>query len=193
MMAMQFNLLPWREEKRREHIKKTRNILLFGVGVGMLLGGGYYTWKRIVLSDHEKALQHIVEQNNALQPLLKEKKTLNKTKEILIHQVNAIESLQANRSSVSHMVEELSVANNQALFLTNFSLTDGKVSISGIAKNDSQISDLMKRLRASEWYQEPKLLEIVSEPDKGEGIKRFSIVSQLLLPGKKFTKEGDDG
>ncbi len=192
-MAMQFNLLPWREEERRERLKRTRNILVFGGVLGLLLGGGYYAWEQYVLSDHEDALQYITEKNNGLKPLLKEKKELDEMKKVLTHQVDAIEALQANRASVSHMVEELSVANNQELFLTDFSLTDGQVSISGIAKNDSQISDLMKRLRASKWYQEPRLLEIISEPEKGEEIKRFSIVSKLLLPGSKTAKENDNG
>ncbi|MBS9783589.1 MAG: PilN domain-containing protein [Pasteurella sp.] len=192
-MAIQFNLLPWREEKRQEHIRKTRNILLLGVFLGLVSGALFYTWKQTVLSDHRDALRYITEKNNGLKPLLKEKKKLDKMKEVLTHQVDAIEALQANRASVSHMVEELSVANNQQLFLTDFSLTDGQVRISGIAKNDSQISDLMKRLRESKWYQEPRLLEIISVPEKGEEIKRFSVVSQLLLPGSELNKEDGDG
>ncbi len=188
-MAMQFNLLPWREKRRQEHLKRTRNILVFGAILGLLLGGAFYGWKQAELLDHQKALELITKKNTDLKQSLKEKKELDDMKEILTHQIDAIEALQANRASVSHMVEELSVANNQELFLTGFSLIDGVVSISGIAKNDSQISDLMKRLRASKWYQEPRLLEIVSEPEKGEEIKRFSIVSKLLLPGSEAKGE----
>lgn len=193
-MAMQFNLLPWREEQRQERIVKTRNTLLSGVVLGLLLGGGYYAWEKVRLSDHESALQLITNKNNSLKPLLAEKETLDKMKEELTHQVDAIEALQANRASVSHMVEELSVANDQDLFLTGFSLTNGEVSITGIAKNDNEISKLMKQLRKSEWYQEPRLLNIISEPEKGKEIKRFSIVSKLLLPGSELTKEeGNNG
>ncbi len=192
-MSMQFNLLPWREELRQERIKRTRNILLFGVVLGLVAGAGFYAWQQAVLADHENALQYITDKNKALENKLKKKIELDNMKEILTHQVDAIEALQANRASVSHMVEELSVANSQELFLTDFSLTDGQVSISGIAKNDSQISDLMKRLRESKWYQEPRLLEIISEPEKGEEIKRFSVVSQLLLPGSEIKKEANNG
>ncbi len=193
MMAIQFNLLPWREEQRQAHIQKTRNILLFGVFFGLVAGGCFYAWKQAVLSDHQSALQYMINKNNELKPLLKEKKTLDEMKEILTHQVEAIKTLQGNRESVSHMIEELSVANNQELFLTDFSLTDGQVSISGIAKNDNQISDLMERLRESKWYQEPRLLEIISVPEKGEEIKQFSIVSQLLLQGSELGREGGNG
>ncbi|PID65508.1 MAG: hypothetical protein CR975_06880 [Gammaproteobacteria bacterium] len=192
-MAMQFNLLPWREERRRARAKRARNTLLFGLFAGVLLSAGYYAWEKANLADHERALQFVINKNNELKPRLKEKEKLDRMKEILTHQVDSIEALQANRASVSHMVEELSVANNQELSLTGFSLTGGEVSISGMAKNDSQISDLMKKLRKSKWYQEPRLLEIVSEPEKGEEIKRFSIVSKLLLPGDQLTKEDDNG
>ncbi len=192
-MAMQFNLLPWREEQRKDHIKKTRNILLLGVFLGLVASASFYTWKKAVLSDYEDAYRYMTEKNNGLKPLLKEKNALDRMKEVLTHQVDAIQTLQANRESVSHMVEELSVANNQELFLTDFSLTNGQVYISGIAKNDNQISDLMEQLRKSKWYQEPKLLEIISMPDKGEEIKRFSIISQLLLSSSELKKETDNG
>lgn len=189
-MAMQFNLLPWREEQRQERFKRTRNTLLFGVGLGLLGGLGYYAWERLSLSDHTEALQMITNKNKAMVPQLAEYKVLKALEKELSNQVDAIESLQADRASVSHMVEELSLAVNQELFLTSFGLKDGSVSIQGIAKNDSQISDLMKRLRKSDWYQEPKLLSIISLPDAGEEVKQFSIVSQLLLPGSESDKGG---
>lgn len=190
-MAIQFNLLPWREEKRQKHIERTRNALLLGAGLGLLAGIGYYAWEKVRLSDHEKAMKLISDKNKAMVPLLAEKKLLDELKEQLNRQIDAIESLQADRASVSHMVEELSNANQQELFLTQFDLSDGVVNIAGIAQNDSQISDLMKRLRVSRWYQEPKLLEIISQPDLGDEVKSFGISSKLLLPGTSLEKEGD--
>lgn len=192
-MAMQFNLLPWREERRHKKANKNKGILLVGVMLGVLGGLGYYAYEKIRLDDHEEALKYVQNKNKALIPLLAEKKKLDMLKEQLNLQIDAIESLQADRASVSHMVEELSNANSQELFLTRFSLVDGNVNISGIAENDSQISDLMKQLRKSEWYQEPRLLEIVSEPELGEEVKRFSITSQLLLPGSELQKEKQGG
>lgn len=185
-MAMQFNLLPWREEKRRSLAKRNTNLLLFGLIVGLLLGLGYYGFEKIRLSDYDKAFRFISQQNKKIEPLLKEKQKLDDLKTKLDRQIQTIESLQANRASVSHMVEELSNANTQQLYLTEFTLIDGEVNIVGIAENDTQISDLMKRLRESQWYQEPKLLNISSMSELGEEIKQFSISSQLLLPGKKL-------
>ncbi|MBS9778493.1 MAG: PilN domain-containing protein [Gammaproteobacteria bacterium] len=190
-MAIQFNLLPWREEKRNIHTKNTKNALMLSCVIGLVLGFAYYGVKKISLSDHEKAYELIKNKNEALQPLLKKKKLLDAMKKQLNNQIDSIESLQANRASVTHMVEELSKANNQELFLTEFSLTKGVVNITGIAKNDSQISDLMKKLRESKWYQEPKLLEIIRKPELGDEVKRFAVTSKLLLPGAKNKTLGD--
>lgn len=192
-MAIQFNLLPWREERRAKKAKLNKTVLVVAVILGVVVGLGYYGWEKVRLDDHNQALNHITQKNKSLEPKLREKRELDKLKETLNQQIDAIEALQADRASVTHMLEELSAANSQELFLTEFSLQDGKVNITGIAENDSQISDLMKRLRASQWYQEPQLLEIVSMPKQGEEVKRFRISSNLLLPGSDIEKGGQNG
>lgn len=182
-MAIQFNLLPWREERRSKITKRNQFSLIGALALGALLGLGYYGYEKVRLDDHEKALSLVKSKNSALQPKLKEKKRLDDLKVKLNNQIDAIEALQGDRASVTHMVEELSIANDQSLFLTAFNLRDGAVEIRGIAENDTQIADLMKELRSSEWYQEPRLIEIISNSDLGDEVKNFSITSQLLLPG----------
>lgn len=192
-MAIQFDLLPWRQERRKKRVKNNQIILILGALVGLLSGGGYYAWQKGMLEDHQKALVTLKDRNQRLEPLLKEKKELDALKILLNNQIDAIEALQANRASVSHMVEELSNANDQELFLKEFVLNNGAVTISGVAQDDTQISDLMNNLRKSVWYQEPQLIQIVSDKGLGEEVKTFTITSQLLLPGSQRKKEAGDG
>lgn len=187
-MAIQFNLLPWREELRAKRLKRNQSTLIAAGILGVLLAGGYYAYEKARLKDHEAALQLVKNKNQSLQAQLKEKKELEALKIELNNQIDSIEALQADRASVSHMVEELSKANKQQLFLTEFRLKDGSVNISGIAENDAQISDLMKQLRRSEWYKEPELVDIVSDKKYEGEIKRFRVNSQLLLPGSAKMK-----
>lgn len=190
-MAIQFNLLPWREERRARVAKRNKFSLIAALAIGALGGGAYYGYEKVRLDDHNQALSYVESKNTALQPKLKEKKELDELKKKLNHQIDAIEALQADRASVSHMVEELSIANDQELFLTEFALRDGAVEIRGVAENDTQIADLMKELRASEWYQEPRLIEILSNRALGDEVKDFSITSQLLLPGTAKEQGGN--
>lgn len=192
-MAIQFNLLPWREERRAQKARLNKTVLLVAAVLGVAGGLGYYGWEKVRLDDHNNALGYITKKNKSLEPKLREKKELDALKKSLNKQVDAIEALQGDRASVTHMLEELSSANSQELFLTQFDLQNGRVSITGIAENDSQISDLMKRLRESEWYQEPQLVEIISMPKQGEEVKRFRITSNLLLPGTEKEKGGKNG
>lgn len=187
-MAIQFNLLPWREARRQKQAKTAKAILLSAVVIGLLLSAGLYAWETARLGDHDKALVLITEKNKALQAQLQEKRTLDAAKAILNKQINAIEALQANRASVTHMVEELSLANTQELFLKTFSLTNGKVNIVGVAQNDLQISNFMIELKKSAWYQEPQLVSIVTQNSLGEEVKQFTITSNLLLPGTNKNK-----
>lgn len=186
-MAIQFNLLPWRDELRAKKEKSVKTSLGIAAITGLALGGLYYGYEKIRLGDHNAALAQITRANQDIQPQIKEKRELDALKIKLNNQIDAIEALQADRASAAHMLEELSDANNQDLFLTEFTLRDGNVNITGIAKNDTEISDLMKKLRASQWYQEPRLINITSAPDLGEEVKTFNITSQLLLPGREQT------
>ncbi len=188
-MAIQFNLLPWREELRLKRTKQNQGILIAGAVLGLLVAGAYYGYESVRLSDHEKALSLIKKKNKALEPRLKEKKKLDKLKVTLNNQIDSIENLQADRASVTHMMEELSAANTQQLSLTKFVLADGKVSIEGIAENDAEVADLMKKLNASEWYQEPTLKSMSSNNRYGGEVKDFVITSQLLLPGTNKSDE----
>lgn len=182
-MAIQFNLLPWREALRAKRLKRNQTALVIAGILGVLAAGGFYAYEKTRLDDHERALQLVKSKNQSLQGKLKEKRELDNLKIELNKQIDSIEALQADRASVTHMVEELSKANSQQLSLTEFRLKDGSVNISGIAENDAQISDLMKQLRNSEWYKEPELVEILSDKKLEGEIKRFRVNSQLLLPG----------
>lgn len=188
-MAIQFNLLPWREELRTKRANRNKYSLISAAILGLALGGAYFAWEKVRLNDHQEALSLVTNKNNSLKPKLKEKKALDELKTKLNNQIDSIEALQGDRASVSHMVEELSSANIQSLFLNKFTLNDGQVEITGVAENDSQISDLMKQLRKSPWYQEPKLVEIISNAQIGEETKSFKITSKLLLPGSEKDKE----
>lgn len=184
-MAIQLNLLPWREARRQRRANTAKLILIGSMVLGLLLSVGFYLWESARLNDHRKALALVTQVNNALHAQLKEKRTLDSLKATLNKQINAIESLQANRASVTHMIEELSEANDQSLFLTTFSLANEQVQITGIAKNDRQISNFMTALQQSSWYQEPKLISIVAQENLGAEVKQFTITSRLLLPGSR--------
>lgn len=190
-MAIQFNLLPWREELRANRLKRNKTALISAAVLGALISFAYFGYEKMRLNNYENALALINGKNNDLGPKLIEKKKLDDLKTVLNNQIDAIEALQDDRPSVSHMVEELSVANNQQLFLSEFILEDGRVNIKGIAENDAEIADLMKQLRHSQWYKEPELIKIYSDQTFGGEIKGFEIVSQLLLPGSDKTNEGD--
>jgi|GEM_PF-7115920 len=190
-MATQFNLLPWREIKRANKRRNNWTTLIVISLLGILMGGLYWLYQNGQLGDSQKALHDITRLNRSLQNDLRTKRELDRIKKSLKLQVKAIRTLQGNRASVTHMVEELSKANSQDLFLTEFTLKDGQVDIQGIAKNDAQISNLMTKLEISPWYQEPQLIEIIARPRLGEEIKRFKITSQLLLPGSQEEEKGE--
>lgn len=193
-MALQINLLPWREEQRVKRAKLSLYFVVAGAILGVLASGGYYMFLDYKNSDFQQANSFVQAKIRELEPkkkLLDELK-LKRTK--LNTQLDAIEALQENRASATHMIEELSIALPKEVFLNQFSLSNGgDVSIEGVAKNDSEIAKLMTNLRASEWYIDPSLVFIKRERDQTGEIKSFMITSKLQLPGNQITEGKKNG
>lgn len=193
-MAIQINLLPWREEQRAKKAKQSVGFMIAGALLGVLAAGGYYGYLEYKNSDFQKATSYVQAKIKELEPKKKELDLLKQKNTTLNNQIDAIEALQANRASVTHMIEELSKAMPEEVFLNQFSLSNGgDVSIEGVAKNDSEIAKLMTNLRKSEWYIDPGLVFIKQERDQTGEIKSFMITSKLQLPGDKITEGTTNG
>lgn len=188
-MSIQINLLPWREEQRNKKAKSSVAFMIGGAILGVLVAGGYYGYLEYKNSDYTKATSYIQAKIKALEP---KKKTLDELKQRKIklnNQLDSIEALQENRASATHMIEELSIAMPEEVFLNEFSLSNGgNVTIEGEAKNDSEIAKLMTNLRASEWYIDPSLVFIRQDQGQTGEIKSFMITSKLQLPGNEITE-----
>lgn len=181
-MAIQFNLLPWREAQRERQAKRYKRILLVALGLGIAGGAINYGVATLRLGDHQQTLTSIQAQNQGLRVTLSEKQRLETQKMALEQQIAAVNRLQTERQATGERLASLSQANTQQLFLTQFSQENRRITIVGTAKNDAQVADLMVRLQQSGQYPTPKLVEMRANPALGGEVKDFKIVSQLPQP-----------
>ncbi len=189
-MSIQFNLLPWREELRQKKAKNTKSTLVGGALIGLILSGLFYGYKKLEIGSKDETISYLNTEIKEIAPQKLEKKKLEAVRTKVRNQINSIKYLQENRASATHMLEDLSGAIFDTVFLTGFSLVNGDVEIEGIAENDAEISSLMTNLKDSPWYLNPVLVSY-SRENKGRDEKRFNITSKLVMP--EVTKEVKDG
>lgn len=159
------NLLPWREEARKE--RKKRFITVTGLSAALMC--------MLVLAAYVHYEQRIAQQNARNQTLEKEIKdiedriqkveTLEQEKAGLLARMKVIEQLQTRRPLVVHLFDELSKSLPDGVYLTSVKQTGAEVVLQGVAQSNARISNFMRTMEASPFLENPRL-EVVQADAK---------------------------
>jgi len=154
------NLLPWREERKKERQKKFFMLasLVAIIAFGILFGIHMEMENR--LSIQENRNQFLSQQISIIDKEIETIKTLELEKTRLLNRMKVIQELQRSRSEVVHLFEELAKATPDGAQLIRISQKDAVISIEGIAESNSRISTFMRNLEQSKWLKQPELVVI---------------------------------
>lgn len=177
------NLLPWREEYRLE--KKKEFVTQF-VGVCILAALITYVW----MSGVGKAIEGQKSRNNTLNAEItilnkqvKEIQELKKDRQNLIERMRVIQDLQGTRPVIVRYFDEFSRSLPDGVFVTSLRRQDKLLFIEGVAESNNRVSDFMRQLNASEYFDAPNLRSVTSASEYGEQSNKFSMQVSLVLPG----------
>ena len=157
------NLLPHREEKRRQ---RRRN---FFVGLGLAAGVGAVLsvmWFGVV-----QQLMTTQQQRNAFlraeiarqESQIKDIANLRSEIEGLKARQGAVEDLQLNRNVPVQLLDELVRMTPEGVYLTSIRQTDGVVLLNGLAQTNERVSEFLRSTQAkANWLDRMELVEIKS-------------------------------
>ena len=177
------NLLPWREE-----LRKVRNRVFF-ILLGSSIIGGFI----LILLMHLAFEAKIATENNniavihseqkKIETQITELKGLQASKTDLLHRMEVIQSLQADRGLVVHFFDVLPRVVPEGIYLTSISRKDQQVILNGVSQTNSPIAVLLKNLEDPKWqnmFENAKLNQIELNSD-GKNLN-FSIEFMLQNP-----------
>ena len=170
------NLLPWREELRKQ--QQEEFIILIGIAlVCVLLIGGAVHLAYVQLINNQNQRNEYLKQNIAvLDKRIAEIKELEKEKENLIARIQAIETLQTSRPVNVRMLDDLARRTPEGLSLSTLDQKDNKLTLSGIAQSNARVSSLMRSIDASDVTTKPSL-RVIEVRDEGKTRHSFFTVS----------------
>ena len=162
----QINLLPWRDERRRQKNKD------FFIGAGLfaflaiiISGWAYFTVQQRI--DFQTSRNHYLEQETKLiQEKLKEIVELDSIKDRLLSRMEVIQQLQIQRPQVVHLFHELTATLPEGVHLALIEQTQDTITLEGRAVSNASVSAFMRNLDKSEWLKTPNLEVIQTEKDK---------------------------
>jgi type IV pilus assembly protein PilN len=160
---IRINLLPHREERRKQRKAAFVQMLVLSavMGLALLLAMGGFIAARI--ADQNQRNEFIKAENAKLDAQIKEISTLKQEIEALKARQQAVEDLQSDRNQPVYLMDELVRQVPEGVYLRSFKQENQRVTLNGYAQSNERVSELLRNLgNHSPWLERPDLIEIRS-------------------------------
>lgn len=177
------NLLPWREERREERRKRFL-LILIGVLAGSI--GAVLIADQIISAAIERQMarnDYIGKQIAVVDERIKQISELKARRQQLVERMRIIQDLQGNRQISGRVFDQLARTLPDGVYFTDVKMAGKTLSISGAAESNNRVSELMRNLDESDWFDAPSLNEVkASSADQIEQANVFQLTVRQTQP-----------
>jgi len=159
------NLLPWRDQQRRE--RKLAFYIALGGAVALAAIAAFivYLLFGTMIDAQEHRNDRLRAQIKILDKQIEEINDLEAQKQKFISRMQIIEKLQRSRPEVVHLFDELVKQMPDGTYLTDVKQTGPKLKLDGVAQSSTRVSALMRNISASQWLRNPELEVVQTKSD----------------------------
>lgn len=185
------NLLPWREELRKERQQQFYTTMGAFVVLTICVWGAihFINTQRI---DYQLSRNTILDGEIVkLDKKIEEIKRLEKEKQRLKARIEAIEQLQGNRPLIVRLFDEMVTSLPEGVSLVSVIQKGKAVTINGVAQSNARVSSFMRKLEESDWLGDPQLDVIEAKDDKGQRVSNFTMRFTQIVPSAS-DEEGEE-
>jgi type IV pilus assembly protein PilN len=155
------NLLPHREEKRRQRKRAFFAALAACAALGLVLAGLWYGVLQQLTSAQQVRNNFLKAEITRLESQIKDIATLRAEIEALKARQKAVEGLQTDRNTPVYLLDELVKQTPEGVYLTSIKQNGQAVLVTGMAQTNERVSEFLRNaLYNSAWLEHPELVEI---------------------------------
>lgn len=155
------NLLPHREEKRRQRKRAYFVALGASAVAGVAVVGLWFSVLGQLSADQESRNAFLQAEIARLDAQIKDIVTLRAEIDALNARKKAVEDLQNDRNVPVHLLNELVQQTPEGVYLTSIRQEGQVVAITGVAQTNERVSEFLRNaLYNSAWLERPDLVEI---------------------------------
>jgi type IV pilus assembly protein PilN len=190
------NLLPWRDEERKE--RKVAFMVALGVSAlgAMVMTFAIYLMFGSMIDAQEQRNEKLRAEIKKLDAQIEEINNLESSKQKFIARMEIIEKLQRSRPEIVHVFDEIVRTLPDGVYLTGVKQTDKKFRFEGVAQSSTRVSSFMRNIDGSEWLRNPELEVVQTGRDGKTPGSNFTLYAQQVstagqdAPGRGKGKPG---
>jgi type IV pilus assembly protein PilN len=159
------NLLPWRDEQRKE--RQLRFFAALGGGVLLSVAVAFvaYVMFGLMIDAQDSRNERLKGQIKVLDTQIEQINDLESQKQRFISRMQVIEKLQRSRPEVVHLFDEMVKIMPDGTYLTSVKETGNKLKFEGVAQSSTRVSSLMRNIADSQWLRDPDLEVVQTKSD----------------------------
>ncbi|PKN13460.1 MAG: fimbrial protein [Deltaproteobacteria bacterium HGW-Deltaproteobacteria-4] len=179
---IKINLLPVRESQKKERLREQVVVLL---ACAIFTVSGCAAAYTTILAKISQKTDVISEQTKVIEQLKKQIGEVEKVKKLqaeLQSKLDILGKLKANKTGPAHMLDELSMAIPEKLWIDSFDNIAGAVNLSGMGINEEIVAIFLQQLEASPYYMRVELQSLEQATIEGNKFQRFKVVAKEEVP-----------
>jgi type IV pilus assembly protein PilN len=159
------NLLPWRDEERKE--RKLKFLVALGgavIGACLVAFVGYLMMDSMVSAQearNEKLKAEIAELDKQIEKI----NSLEADKARFIARMDVIEKLQRSRPEIVHIFDEIAKQLPDGVYLTELSQEGRRIKFQGVAQSSTRVSAFMRNIDGNAYLTKPELDIVETKKD----------------------------
>jgi type IV pilus assembly protein PilN len=176
------NLLPWRAERRKQRQREFFGMLGLAAIAAVLVSWliiSYYGGQIEGQNARNAYLQNQIQQVDAQ---IKEIEALDQKRAKLLARKEVIEQLQAGRSQMVHLFDELVRTIPDGVRLTSIQQAGSQLTLEGRAQSNARVSSYMRNIEASGWMTNPEPVIIEAKGEDRSLPFAFTLKLTLIKP-----------
>ena len=168
------NLLPWRDEQRKE--RQVQFYIAMGgafLVAGLLTFLGYLMFSSMI-DGQQRRNDRLRTEIKSLDKQIEEINSLETSKQNFIARMQIIEKLQQSRPEIVHVFDQIVKTLPDGAYLTAIKQTDRRFKFDGIAQSSTRVSAFMRNIDSSEWLKNPELQVVQADASGGQAFTVFA-------------------
>lgn len=176
------NLLPWRAERRKQRQREFFLQLIAAFVAALLFLFLWAMWMDLRIGNQNERNTYLQGEIKQLDERIAKIKDLEKVRERLLARKQIIEQLQANRSQMVHLFDELVRTIPSSARLAALKQSGDSLSLDGVAQSNASVAEYMRNIEASPWMGHADLRKTENSHDSSRMPYAFGLDVALSRP-----------
>lgn len=184
------NLLPWRTERRKQREREFFMQLAAAFVAAVLALFLWVFWMDMRIDNQNERNTYLQGEIKQLDERIAKIQDLEKVRERLLARKQIIEQLQANRSQMVHLFDELVKTIPASARLGGLKQVGDSMTLEGVAQSNASVAEYMRNIEASPWMGHADLRK-TENTHKGDSRMPYAFGLDVALSRPKQDENGE--